>query len=172
MCAGLRAHHPSLARPPPPQSVMLQIAATELEKDKSRRESEKQNYLSEHCPPLHLPGSMSEVQVPSPSHAPARCLMSPLVKKVVRAGGGQADRCPPPTSCPHPQELCKQLHAKIDAAEEEKYDMEVRVQKSTKEVSGRGAGPGVRRGALRAGGGPGHGWPPPSARPPPHSWRT
>ncbi|MGP4136946.1 troponin, partial [Streptococcus agalactiae] len=59
------------------KSVMLQIAATELEKEESRRESEKENYLSEHCPPLHIPGSMSEVQ-----------------------------------------ELCKQLHAKIDVAEE------------------------------------------------------
>ncbi|XP_034342130.2 troponin I, fast skeletal muscle [Arvicanthis niloticus] len=75
------------------KSVMLQIAATELEKEESRRESEKQNYLSEHCPPLSIPGSMSEVQ-----------------------------------------ELCKQLHAKIDAAEEEKYDMEVKVQKSSKEL--------------------------------------
>ncbi|KAI4553471.1 hypothetical protein MJT46_016765 [Ovis ammon polii x Ovis aries] len=75
------------------KSVMLQIAATELEKEEGRREAEKQNYLSEHCPPLHLPGSMSEVQ-----------------------------------------ELCRQLHAKIDAAEEEKYDMEVRMQKSTKEL--------------------------------------
>uniref|UniRef100_A0A2K6U430 Troponin I, fast skeletal muscle n=1 Tax=Saimiri boliviensis boliviensis TaxID=39432 RepID=A0A2K6U430_SAIBB len=75
------------------KSVMLQIAATELEKEESRREAEKQNYLAEHCPPLHIPGSMSEVQ-----------------------------------------ELCKQLHAKIDAAEEEKYDMEVRVQKSSKEL--------------------------------------
>nr|XP_020738902.1 troponin I, fast skeletal muscle [Odocoileus virginianus texanus] len=75
------------------KSVMLQIAATELEKEEGRREAEKQNYLSEHCPPLHLPGSMSEVQ-----------------------------------------ELCRQLHAKIDAAEEEKYDMEVKVQKSTKEL--------------------------------------
>uniref|UniRef100_A0A8C6RKQ6 Troponin I, fast skeletal muscle n=1 Tax=Nannospalax galili TaxID=1026970 RepID=A0A8C6RKQ6_NANGA len=88
------------------KSVMLQIAATELEKEESRRESEKQNYLSEHCPPLHIPGSMSEVQVP----------------------GGQ-----PPTHSPT-QELCKQLHAKIDAAEEEKYDMEVKVQKSSKEL--------------------------------------
>uniref|UniRef100_A0A7N4NFX8 Troponin I, fast skeletal muscle n=1 Tax=Sarcophilus harrisii TaxID=9305 RepID=A0A7N4NFX8_SARHA len=44
------------------KSVMLQIAATELEKEESRRESEKANYLAEHCPPLHLPGSMSEVQ--------------------------------------------------------------------------------------------------------------
>uniref|UniRef100_A0A8B9X5G4 Troponin I, fast skeletal muscle n=1 Tax=Bos mutus grunniens TaxID=30521 RepID=A0A8B9X5G4_BOSMU len=78
--------------PPHPQSVMLQIAATELEKEEAA-EAEKQNYLSEHCPPLHLPGSMSEVQ-----------------------------------------ELCRQLHAKIDAAEEEKYDMEIRVQKSTKEL--------------------------------------
>ncbi|KAL6030996.1 hypothetical protein STEG23_014584 [Scotinomys teguina] len=75
------------------KSVMLQIAATELEKEESRRESEKENYLSEHCPPLHIPGSMSEVQ-----------------------------------------ELCKQLHAKIDVAEEEKYDMEVKVQKSSKEL--------------------------------------
>ncbi|XP_058383661.1 troponin I, fast skeletal muscle [Diceros bicornis minor] len=75
------------------KSVMLQIAATELEKEKSVRETEKQNYLSEHCPPLHVPGSMAEVQ-----------------------------------------ELCKQLHAKIDVAEEEKYDMEIKLQKSTKEL--------------------------------------
>ena len=46
----------------------------------------------------------------------------------------------PPHLLPPPQELCKQLHAKSDAAEEEKYDMEVRVQKSTKEVSRHGGG--------------------------------
>lgn len=69
----------------------------------------------------------------------------------------------------HPQELCKQLHAKIDKAEEEKYDMEMKVQKSTKEVRGGQAGD--------TGGGapqPGGVWPrwllhnPPH----PHSWRT
>ncbi|KAF6106775.1 troponin I2, fast skeletal type [Phyllostomus discolor] len=75
------------------KSVMLQIAATELEKEESRKETEKQNYLAEHCAPLHIPSSMAEVQ-----------------------------------------ELCKQLHAKIDVAEEEKYDMEMKVQKSTKEL--------------------------------------
>nr|UFA46018.1 TNNI2-ACTA1 transcript variant 4 [Sus scrofa] len=74
-----KRHRAITARRQHLKSVMLQIAATELEKEVGRRESEKQNYLSEHCPPLHLPGSMSEVQ-----------------------------------------ELCKQLHAKIDAAEEEK----------------------------------------------------
>lgn len=57
---------------------MLQIAATELEKEEGRRESEKQNYLSEHCPPLHLPSSMSEVQVPHPSSTPACCLGFPV----------------------------------------------------------------------------------------------
>uniref|UniRef100_G3T9F8 Troponin I, fast skeletal muscle n=1 Tax=Loxodonta africana TaxID=9785 RepID=G3T9F8_LOXAF len=85
------------------KSVMLQIAATELEKEEGRREAEKQAYLNEHCPPLYLPGSMAEVQVP-----PRCCLSFP--------------------------ELCKQLHAKVDAAEEEKYDMEMKVQKSTKEL--------------------------------------
>lgn len=56
-----------------------------------------------------------------------------------------------PTRGPRRQELCRQLHAKIDAAEEEKYDMEVKVQKSTKEVRGGGArGPG-RGAALAAG---------------------
>ncbi|XP_014388592.1 PREDICTED: troponin I, fast skeletal muscle [Myotis brandtii] len=43
---------------------MLQIAATELEKEESRKETEKQNYLSEHCPPLHMPSSTAELQVP------------------------------------------------------------------------------------------------------------
>lgn len=66
------------ARPCLSQSVMLQIAASELEKEESRRESEKQNYLAENCPPLHIPGSMAEVQVPrAPSRAPAGCLSAP-----------------------------------------------------------------------------------------------
>eukprot|EP00070_Physeter_catodon_P015510 XP_023973340.1 troponin I, fast skeletal muscle [Physeter catodon] len=75
------------------KSIMLQIAATELQEEESRREKEKESYLSEHCPPLHTPSSMAEVQ-----------------------------------------ELCQQLHAKINVAEEEKYDMEVKVQKSSKEL--------------------------------------
>lgn len=49
----------------------------------------------------------------------------------------------------HPQELCKQLHAKIDKAEEEKYDMEMKVQKSTKEVRGDGQGTGRGHGGGR-----------------------
>lgn len=74
---------------------MLQIAATELEKEEGRREAEKQNYLSEHCPPLHLPGSMSEVQVPRAPASWALFLAWPVHARVrrtsgvVRVGGGR-----------------------------------------------------------------------------------
>lgn len=60
---------------------MLQIAATELEKEESRRESEKQNYLSEHCPPLHIPGSMSEVQVVPSCPVPPKALLPPFLSR-------------------------------------------------------------------------------------------
>lgn len=33
------------------------------------------------------------------------------------------------------QELCKKLHAKIESVDEERYDTEVKLQKTTKEVS-------------------------------------
>ncbi|CAM9473370.1 unnamed protein product [Bubo scandiacus] len=75
------------------KSAMLQLAATEIEKEAAAKEVEKQNYLAEHCPPLSLPGSMQELQ-----------------------------------------ELCKKLHAKIESVDEERYDTEVKLQKTTKEL--------------------------------------
>lgn len=33
------------------------------------------------------------------------------------------------------QELCKKLHAKIESVDEERYDTEVKLQKTNKEVS-------------------------------------
>nr|XP_020644416.1 troponin I, fast skeletal muscle isoform X1 [Pogona vitticeps] len=75
------------------KSVMLQIAATELEKEAASKEQEKADYLAEHCPPLHLPHSMQELQ-----------------------------------------ELCKKLHAKIEEVDEERYDTEMKLQKTTKEL--------------------------------------
>lgn len=33
------------------------------------------------------------------------------------------------------QELCKKLHAKIESVDEERYDTEVKLQKTSKEVS-------------------------------------
>ncbi|XP_072277838.1 troponin I, fast skeletal muscle [Pyxicephalus adspersus] len=48
-----------------------------------------------------------------------------------------SENCPP-LSLPHSmqdlQELCKKLHAKVDVVDEERYDMEMKVQKSAKEL--------------------------------------
>ncbi|XP_075044002.1 troponin I, fast skeletal muscle [Mixophyes fleayi] len=48
-----------------------------------------------------------------------------------------SEHCPP-LSLPHSlqdlQEFCKKLHAKVDVVDEERYDMEVKVQKSSKEL--------------------------------------
>ncbi|XP_013914395.1 PREDICTED: troponin I, fast skeletal muscle [Thamnophis sirtalis] len=75
------------------KSVMLQIAATELEKEAVAKEEEKANYLAEHCPPLHMPSSMQELQ-----------------------------------------EFVKKLHTKVEEVDEERYDTEVKLQKTTKEL--------------------------------------
>lgn len=44
------------------------------------------------------------------------------------------------------QELCKKLHAKIESVDEERYDTEVKLQKTTKEVSSSGA---ILQGSLQ-----------------------
>ncbi|XP_048341306.1 troponin I, fast skeletal muscle [Sphaerodactylus townsendi] len=75
------------------KSVMLQVAATELEKEQAAKEQEKAAYLAEHCPPLELPHSMQELQ-----------------------------------------ELCKKLHAKVEEVDEDRYDTEMKLQKTTKEL--------------------------------------
>ncbi|XP_040184384.1 troponin I, fast skeletal muscle [Rana temporaria] len=48
-----------------------------------------------------------------------------------------SENCPPlslPSSLADLQEFCKKLHAKIDVVDEERYDMEVKVSKSSKEL--------------------------------------
>ncbi|KAM9496342.1 troponin I, fast skeletal muscle-like [Clarias gariepinus] len=48
-----------------------------------------------------------------------------------------ADACPPlsfPGSAQALQELCKELHHKIDVIDEERYDLESKVSKSSKEI--------------------------------------
>ncbi|XP_054131334.1 troponin I, fast skeletal muscle [Melozone crissalis] len=48
-----------------------------------------------------------------------------------------AEHCPPlslPGSMQELQELCKKLHAKIESVDEERYDTEVKLQKTTKEL--------------------------------------
>ncbi|OPJ73777.1 troponin I, fast skeletal muscle [Patagioenas fasciata monilis] len=48
-----------------------------------------------------------------------------------------AEHCPPlslPGSMQELQDLCKKLHAKIESVDEERYDTEVKLQKTTKEL--------------------------------------
>ncbi|XP_070827712.1 troponin I, fast skeletal muscle-like isoform X1 [Chaetodon trifascialis] len=48
-----------------------------------------------------------------------------------------AENCPPvsmPRSMQELQELCKEIHQKIDAIDEERYDLEMKVNKSNKEI--------------------------------------
>ncbi|XP_073514857.1 troponin I, fast skeletal muscle [Phyllobates terribilis] len=48
-----------------------------------------------------------------------------------------AAHCPPlslPSSLQDLQEFCKKMHSKIDVVDEERYDMEAKVQKSSKEL--------------------------------------
>uniref|UniRef100_A0A8C5QZB4 Troponin I, fast skeletal muscle n=1 Tax=Leptobrachium leishanense TaxID=445787 RepID=A0A8C5QZB4_9ANUR len=48
-----------------------------------------------------------------------------------------AENCPPlslPSSLQELQEFCKKLHAKLDVVDEERYDLDSKVQKSTKEL--------------------------------------
>ncbi|KAE8606867.1 hypothetical protein XENTR_v10010912 [Xenopus tropicalis] len=47
------------------------------------------------------------------------------------------EHCPPlslPSNLSELQDFCKKMHAKIDVVDEERYDMEVKVGKSTKEL--------------------------------------
>ncbi|XP_051978573.1 troponin I, fast skeletal muscle-like [Xyrauchen texanus] len=75
------------------KSLLLAIAKTLLEKEAIQIIKDKENYLTEHCHPLSLPGSTQDLQ-----------------------------------------ELCRKLHQQIDQIDEERYDMESKVQKATKEV--------------------------------------
>ncbi|XP_059577322.1 troponin I, fast skeletal muscle [Alligator mississippiensis] len=91
--SNLKKRRAATARRQHLKSVMLQIAAQELEKETAAKASEKANYLAEHCPSLSLPHSMQELQ-----------------------------------------ELCKKLHSKVEVVDEERYDIEVKLQKTKKEL--------------------------------------
>ncbi len=46
-----------------PQSLVLSIAKTVMEKEVIQIKVDKENYMTENCPPLSLPGSTAELQV-------------------------------------------------------------------------------------------------------------
>ncbi|XP_045843072.1 troponin I, cardiac muscle isoform X1 [Meles meles] len=79
----------------PPQTLMLQIAKQELEREAEERRGEKGRALSTRCQPLEL------------------------------AGLGFAEL----------QDLCRQLHARVDKVDEERYDVEAKVTKNIAEIA-------------------------------------
>ena len=51
-----------------------------------------------------------------------------------------------------PQDLCRELHAKVEVVDEERYDIEAKCLHNTREVSPGGRGPGrLGEGAQQAG---------------------
>uniref|UniRef100_A0A3Q3LTG9 Troponin I1, slow skeletal type n=1 Tax=Labrus bergylta TaxID=56723 RepID=A0A3Q3LTG9_9LABR len=76
------------------QSLMVAKAKEELEQEILVKEEEKNKYLSERAPPLHISG-----------HSLAQL-----------------------------QDLCKELHTKIDVVDEERYDIEAKVMLNTREI--------------------------------------
>ncbi|XP_025052453.1 troponin I, cardiac muscle isoform X1 [Alligator sinensis] len=93
------------------KTLMLQVAKQDLEQEEGERAQEKERFLSEHCPTLALAGlSLAELQGPLSHWQGLNNL--PLV----------------------PQELCRELHARVDRVDEERYDTEVRVSKSINEI--------------------------------------
>uniref|UniRef100_A0A9L0R629 Troponin I, cardiac muscle n=1 Tax=Equus caballus TaxID=9796 RepID=A0A9L0R629_HORSE len=79
----------------PPQTLMLQIAKQELEREAEERRGEKGRALSTRCQPLELAGLGFEEL----------------------------------------QDLCRQLHARVDKVDEERYDVEAKVTKNITEIA-------------------------------------
>ncbi|KAF7238887.1 Troponin I, cardiac muscle [Varanus komodoensis] len=99
------------------KSLMLQVAKHDMEKEDEERAQEKERYLSEHCVPLDLAGlGPTELQV--------------------FGGGWLKEGAAPTDGVPSvfQQEMCRQLHTQVDKVDEERYDMEARVNKNINEI--------------------------------------
>ncbi|XP_038136438.1 troponin I, fast skeletal muscle-like [Cyprinodon tularosa] len=75
------------------KSLVLQVAANWLEKEKQETIQAKEAYMAEHCPAPDTNGDQAALM-----------------------------------------EVCKKLHAAIDKIDEERYDIEAKVQKAEKEI--------------------------------------
>uniref|UniRef100_A0AAY5KVA9 Troponin I type 1b (skeletal, slow) n=1 Tax=Esox lucius TaxID=8010 RepID=A0AAY5KVA9_ESOLU len=103
------------------KSLMVAKAKEEIEQEIVDKEAEKQRYLEEKAPPLQMGGmSFSELQVQySHPHSANLLAMQYIVMKNFKFPQ---------------QELCQQLHAKIDVVDEERYDIEAKVLHNTREI--------------------------------------
>ena len=105
---------------------MLAKAKEEWEQEIVDKQSEKERYLSERITPLRTSGlSLSQLQVFLRSEGGASSL---------GAWRGIA-HCSPVVF--GPQDLCRELHEKVEIVDEERYDIEAKCNHNTREVGGR-----------------------------------
>lgn len=94
-----------------------------MEAETKQSQQDRVNYMEEKCPALSMPSSAQELQVQTLHRIEDPCTSSKLR---------------PNSAVEHFhvcfQDLCKQLHQKIDVVDEERYDLAAKVSKSDKEV--------------------------------------
>lgn len=99
------------------QTKLLKKAASMLVDEREERKQEKERVVKECFPPLKLSGlSVEELQVP---HKSTWFLYFETISDAFLSL----------------QELCRELHQKIDVTDEARYDIELKVSKNEKEVN-------------------------------------
>ncbi|XP_070626360.1 troponin I, cardiac muscle [Bos indicus] len=97
------------------KTLMLQIAKQELEREAEERRGEKGRALSTRCQPLELAG-LGFAELQTQESKPLGFLLTTH------------------TAFLH-QDLCRQLHARVDKVDEERYDVEAKVTKNITEIA-------------------------------------
>lgn len=138
----------------PTQSLMLAKAKECWEQEQEEREAEKSRYLAERIPTLQTRGlSLSALQVSLAAGAGLvlsgpRALQRGWERAQGTELGGKKGRLPFCPLTPVPQDLCRDLHAKVEVVDEERYDIEAKCLHNTREVSRRGLGRAVGKPQL------------------------
>jgi len=105
---------------------MLAKAKEEWDQEIVDKQAEKERYLSERITPLYTSGlSLSQLQV---------FLRSKDGASSLGAWRGIAHHSPVVLG---PQDLCRELHEKVEIVDEERYDIEAKCNHNTREVGGR-----------------------------------
>ncbi|XP_042266958.1 troponin I, slow skeletal muscle-like isoform X1 [Thunnus maccoyii] len=108
---------------------MLAVAAQMLEEESEQKIKDREVSLSERVPPLTMSGlSLQELQV---FHLIRLfpCIKSQLSLVEFMLYSNTTRGC-----LTLPQDLCKELHRKIDVVDEERYDIGLKVSKNDKEI--------------------------------------
>ncbi|NXA11638.1 TNNI1 protein, partial [Sapayoa aenigma] len=100
-------------------SLMLAKAKEEWDQEIVDKQSEKERYLSERITPLHTSGlSLSQLQVFLRPERGVSSLGAGVASLIVLG----------------PQDLCRELHEKVEIVDEERYDIEAKCNHNTREI--------------------------------------